>query len=83
MGADLIALNNYHLTPPDFGPKALIKELGLQQLQTNMNLSIKNRIARGVFKDSEFVLFDELSQKHIESLKKTKEKWMDIFQNLA
>ena len=83
MGADLTALNNYDLTPSDFGPKVLIKELGLQQLQTNMNTSIKNRIARGVFRESEFVYFDELSQKQKESLNKIKEKWMDIFQNLA
>ena len=83
MGADLTSLNNYDLTPADFASKALVKELSLQHLQTNINSAIKQLILKGELKDNDFVQFNQISQRQKEYLSKTKSMWMDIFHNLA
>ena len=62
-GADIAAFNTYHHTPVDFGPKVLVKELGLEEISTNINLNIRNKIMKDAFSENKFVIFDELSSK--------------------
>ena len=78
-GSDVSALNNYDQTPVDFGPPDLVKQLGLQQVLTNLNSKIREKIADGSATGQKFLIFDKISQTQREYIQHAKNKWMDIF----
>jgi hypothetical protein len=83
MGADLVAFNDYDLTPVDFADAGMVKELGLGSLKTGINHKIKDKIKSGESAGQKFVIYDKLSEKQKECIRHARNKWLDIFHGMV